>query len=133
MTTLTDKGTVFTAEVLKRTMEQARNSINRGTIKPAKTTGMIKQPRQKLETIPEINIGADQWEQYVNTTVMAHNTTYHASLKCTPTGNFHGRIPHSSLDLKFANPTRVITQPTNISKMLDDVNKKYKQKVHTVV
>ena len=57
---------------------------------------------------------------------MAQNITYHDSLKCAPTGTFHGRKLHSALDLKFANPIRVNNPPADISKMLDEVNGKYK-------
>ena len=58
---------------------------------------------------------------------MAHNTTYHASLKCAPTEILHGRIPHSAFDHIFANPIRVDNQPTAISKMLNEVKKTQKK------
>ena len=64
---------------------------------------------------------------------MAHNTTYHASLKCDLTENFHARTTHSALDLKFANLVWSTNTSTDISKMLDEVNEKYKQNVHSIV
>ena len=64
---------------------------------------------------------------------MAHNTTYHASLKCSATEIFHGRTPHSVLDLKFVNPICATSQPKDISKMLDEINKKYKENLHNIV
>ena len=133
-TTLTDKGTTFTAELVKWTMEQAGISLRDETTKYAQTKDMIKGTRQKLVTILRINISADQpqWDQYVNIAVMAHNTTYHASLKCAPTEFFHGRTQHSAAGLKIANPIRVANQPTDISKMLLETNKKSNQNVRNI-
>ena len=64
---------------------------------------------------------------------MAHNTTYHDSLKCAPTEILHGRTPYNALDLKFANLIRLANQPTDIAKMIDEVNEKYKQNAHNTV
>ena len=64
---------------------------------------------------------------------MAHYTTYQASLKYAPTDIFHGRTPHSTLDLSFANPICLTNWSMEISKMLDDVKEKYKQNVHYIV
>ena len=63
---------------------------------------------------------------------MAYNTTYHASLKWAPREIFR-RTPRNALDLKYANPICVTIQPTDISKMIDEVNQKYKRKVHNIV
>ena len=122
---LKDRDIAFTAYVLKRTMEQARVSIKHATIKHAQAAGIIEQTHQKSITLLRINISADQrkWDQCVNIAVTTHNTTYHASLKCAPTEFFHVRTRHSALDLKFENPIPVISQPTDISNMLDEVNK----------
>ena len=97
---ITDKGTAFTAELVKRTMEQAGISI-----KDARTIGMIEPIQEKLKIFLKTTIGADQpqWDHYVNIAVLAHNTTYHAPLKDAPTEIFHGRTPHSALDLKCPN------------------------------
>ena len=58
---------------------------------------------------------------------MAHNTTYHQSLKCTPSEVFHGRIPFNALDLKFGNPLKCETTETDITRLVDQVNEKYRQ------
>ena len=58
---------------------------------------------------------------------MAHNTTYHQSLKCTLSEVFYGRIPFNALELKFSNPLKCETTETDISKQVDQVNEKYKQ------
>ena len=64
---------------------------------------------------------------------MAHNSTNHVLLKCAPTEIFQGETPHSALDLKFANPIRVANHLSDISKMPDEINKNYKQKVPNIV
>ena len=58
---------------------------------------------------------------------MAHNTTYHQSLKCTPSEVFYGRIPFNTLDLKFSNSLKCETTETYTAKLVDQVNEKYKQ------
>ena len=58
---------------------------------------------------------------------MAHNTTYHQSLKCTPSEVFHGRVPFNALDLKFGNPLKCETTETDITRLVDKVNDKYQQ------
>ena len=72
-----------------------------GTVEDAQTIGMIEKSHQKLKQILKINVSADrpQWDRYVNIAVMAHNTAYHQTLKCTPTEICHGRVPYNALDL----------------------------------
>ena len=77
----------------------------------------------------KINVAADspQWDKYVNLADMAHNTTYHQSLKCTPSEVFHDRVPFNVLALKFSNPLQCRTQDADLTKLIDQVNEKYKQ------
>ena len=95
-------------------MEQDGIRIEHATTKHAQTIGMIERTHQKLKTILNIEIIAEQpqYDQYVNIAVMAHNTTYHASLECAQTEIFHGKTLHSALDLKFADPI-CVNQSTN--------------------
>ena len=115
-TSLRDKSTAFTVEVVKRTMEQAGISFKHVTRKIAETISMLEVTDQKLDNFLKINISAhqQQWDHYLNKAVIAHNTTFHASLKGAPTKNFHGRTLQSALDLKFGKSIHVTTQPTNL-------------------
>ena len=90
---------------------------------------MVERFHQKLKQILKINISVDspQWDRYVNLAVMAHNTTYHQSLKCTPSEVFHGRVPFNALDLKFGNPLKCETTETDMTRLVDQVNDKYQQ------
>ena len=99
-TILTDKGSQFTAEVIEELTKKSGIIIEHATIKHAQTIGVIERNHQRLKQILKINVAADspQWDRYVNFAVMAHNTTYHSSLKCTPSEVFHGRVPYNALD-----------------------------------
>ena len=68
---------------------------------------MIERSHKRLKEILKINVAehAQRWDQYVKFAVMAHNTTYHTSIRCTPSEIFHGRVPYNSLDLKYKTPT----------------------------
>ena len=128
-TIITDKGTAFTSSIMTELMKTAGIQIEHATVKHAQTIGMVERSHQKLKQILKINVAADspQWDKYVNLVVMAHNTTYHQSLKCTPSEVFHGRVPFNALDLKFSNPLQNRTQDTDLTKLVDQVNEKYKQ------
>ena len=52
---------------------------------------------------------------------MAHNTTYHDSLKCSPTEIFHGRDPYNPLDLQFRNK-QAETKCKDVKEILDKMN-----------
>ena len=128
-TIITDKGTAFTSSIMTEIMKTAGIKIDHATVKHAQTIGMVERSHQKLKQILKINVSADspQWDRYVNIAVMAHNTTYHNSLKCTPSEVFHGRLPFNALDLKFDNPLKCETTETDITRLVDQVNEKSRQ------
>ena len=127
-TILTDKGSQFTAEVIEELTKKSGIIIEHATIKHAQTIGVTERNHQRLKQILKINVATDspQWDRYVNFAVMAHNTTYHSSLKCTASEVFHGRVPYNALDLKFRNPVEMQDKTTKISKIVDHMNEKYK-------
>ena len=110
-------------------MRTAGIQIEHATVKHAQTIGMVERSHQRQKLILKINVAADspQWDKCVNLAVMAHNTTYHQALKCTPSEVFHGRVPFNALELKFSNPLQCRTQETDFTKLIDQVNEKYKQ------
>ena len=128
-TIITDKGTAFRSNIMTEIMKTAGIKIDHATVKHAQTIGMVERFHQKLKQILKINIsvGSPQWDRYVNLAVMAHNTTYHQSLKCTPSEVFHGRVPFNALDLKFGNPLKCETTETDMTRLVDQVNDKYQQ------
>ena len=79
----------------------------------------------KLKKILKIHVNVDrpQWDRYVDIAIMAHNTTYHTYLKCSPTEIFHGRTPYNALDLKYSNPERrVDTKFGDVNQILNCMN-----------
>ena len=129
---ITDKGSAFTSQVITELMEKAGIKVSHATIKHAQTIGMIERSHQRLKQILKINVSADrpQWDRYVNLSVMAHNTTYHQTLKCSPTEVFHGRVPYNALDLKFGNPLSPPRNATDTQSLVDNLNTKFKE-THT--
>ena len=125
---LTDKGSAFTSQVLRDIMTQSGIKIDHATIKHAQTIGMIERNHQKLKNVLKINVAADspQWDRYVNIAIMAHNTTYHQTIKCTPSELFHGRVPYNALDFKYGNPLQPPRNNVNIKTLIDEVNQKFK-------
>ena len=77
-------------------------------IKHTQTLGMIKRSHVKLKKILEINVNLDKFQggRYVDLFIMAHNTTYHTSIKCSPTEIFHGRISFIALDIQYLHPNK---------------------------
>ena len=58
---------------------------------------------------------------------MAHNTTYHQTLKCSPTEVLHGCVPYNALDLKFGNPLNPPRNATDTQSLVDNLNAKFKE------
>ena len=56
---------------------------------------------------------------------MAHNTTYHQLLKCTPTEMFQGRIPYNASDLKFSNSLQINRNKVQLRTLVDEFNQNY--------
>ena len=129
---ITDKSSAFTSQVIAELMDKAGIKVSHATIKHAQTTEMIERSHQRLKQILKINVSADrpQWDRYVNQAVMAHNTTYLQTLKCSPTEVFHGRVPYNALDLKFGNPLSSPRNATDTQSLVDNLNAKFKE-THT--
>ena len=97
---------------------------------------MVERSHAKLEKILKIHVNVDrpQWDRYVDIAIMAHNTTYHTSLKCSPTEIFHGRTPYNALDLKYSYPEkRVDTKFGDVNQILNRMNKIYQNNTDNIV
>ena len=133
---LTDKGTAFTAELLTEIAKAAVIHIFHATIKHAQTKGMVERTHAKLIKILKISINADrpQWDRYVDIAILDHNTTYHDSLKCSPTEIFYGRIPYNPLDLQF----RYTKKPAekkfkDVNEILDKMNFIFRDNLDNII
>ena len=135
-TIITDKGTAFTSSIMTEIMKTAGIKFEHATVKHSQTKGTVKRSHQRLKQILTINnVSADSphLDKYVNLAVMAHNTTYHQPLKCTPSEVFHGRIPFNAVDHNFSNPLKCETTETGIAKLVDQVNEKDKQVLDNIL
>ena len=133
---LTDKGSVFTAKLFQQLTKPIGLEISHATIKHAQTICIVERSHAKLKKIlkTHVNVDRPQWERYVDIAIMAHNTTYHASLKCSPTEIFHGRTPYNSLDLKYSNPERrVDTKFGDVNQILNQLNEIYRNNKDNIV
>ena len=110
-------------------MNRAGIKVSHATIKHAQSIGMVERSHQRLKQILKINVSADRprCDRYVNLAVVAHNTTYHQSLKCSPTEVFHGRVPYNALDLKFSNPLNLPRNTVDTKTLVDNLNTKFKE------
>ena len=102
---LSDMGTAFTSRVMTELSRLLEIKLEYATVKHPQTVGSVERSHASLKQylgIYENKIKRD-WHQYVDLAVFVHNTAYHASIGCTPTFLFHGRQPHSQLDLRFDN------------------------------
>ena len=133
---LTDKGTTFTAELLSEIAKTAGIHISHATIKHAQTIGMVERTHAKLKKILEISVNADrpQWDRYVDIAIMAHNTTYHDTLRRSPTEIFHGRTPYNSLDLQFLNANKPAeTKCKDVNEILDKMNFIFRDNLDNII
>ena len=102
---LSDMGTAFTARVMTELSRLLEIKLEHATVRHPQIVRSIERFHASLKQylgIYETKIKRD-WHNYVDLAVFVHNTSYHASIGCTPTFLFHGRQPQSQLDLRFNN------------------------------
>ena len=111
---ITIKRNAFTSQLMTELMKASGIRLDHANFKHAQTIGMDELRYQKLKQILKINVRANttQWDRYDSMEVMAFNTTYHQSIKCTKF--FHARDPHNAPDLKFSNPLQTRCNKTHL-------------------
>ena len=102
-TIITDKGTQFMSEVVADTTRILGIQLRHATTKHAQTIGILERCHASLKEALKISTGERRtiWHQFVPTTTLNYNTTYHSAIGCEPSRVFHGRIPYNVLNLKF--------------------------------
>ena len=115
-------------------METAGIIIPRATQKHCQTMVTIERSQQKLKQKLKINVASDasHEDRYVNLAVMAHNTSYHKTLKCSPSAKFHGPVPCNALNLKSGQPLQLHCGTTDIKTLVDQVNRNYEVNVGNI-
>ena len=86
-TILSDVGTAFTAHVMTELSKLLEITLQYATVKHPQTVGSVDRTDASLKQylgIYENKLKKD-WHNYVNLAIFVHNTSYHASIGCTPT------------------------------------------------
>ena len=111
--TLSIKQSQYGSEILAKITEMLEVQISHTSTKHAQTTGILERTHASIKTALKISTGErrSMWHIYVQIAVMSYNTTYHETMCCEPSTLFHGRIPHSVLDLKMGIQQKWKTTP----------------------
>ena len=100
---LTDMGSVFVSRLFQELTKLLEIQLNHASVKHSQTVGTIERSHAALKKVLKIyeNNKHTDWDKYLDYAVFAHNTTYHSSIRTTPSMVFHGREPLTPLDLRF--------------------------------
>ena len=113
-TLITDKGTAFTSTIFAENTQILGITLNCATTKHPQTIGKLERTHASLKTNLKMACGEyrRQWHKYLPLAVLNHNTSYHASIGCEPTREFHGRSPYNVLHHKLGNNPNDQINPT---------------------
>ena len=112
-TLISDKGTAFTSNVIKKVAGVLGITLKKATTKHAQTIGLLERSHASIKQALKIETGERRslWHKYVSIAVPNYNTSYHVSIGCEPSRVFHGRIPYNILDLKMGICPQKIPSP----------------------
>ena len=104
-TLITDKGSAFTSTIIAEITQILGITLKCATTKHPQTIGKLERTHASLKTNLKMASGEyrRQWHKYLPLAVLNYNTTYHSSIGCEPSKDFHGRIPFNVLDHKLGN------------------------------
>ena len=102
-TLISDKGTALTSHVTKEVAGVLGFTLRHATTKHAQTIGLLERSHASTKQSLKIERGERRslWHKYISIAVLNYNTSYHSSIGCEPSREFHGRIPYNSLYLKM--------------------------------
>ena len=111
---ITDKVSVFVAQVIHEVAEILGINFKHATTKHAQTIGVLERAHATIKTSLKMASGEyrKQWHKYLPIAILNYNTTYHSSIDCEPSRKFHGRVPHNILDHKLEFPFNPNVEPT---------------------
>ena len=102
-TLISDKNTAFMSHVIEEVAGILGITLKHATTKHAQTIGLLKQSHAAIKQASKIETGERRslWHKYVSIAVLNYNTSFHTSIGCEPSRDFHGCIPYNILDLKM--------------------------------
>ena len=102
-TILSDLGTSFVARVLHEITNLLKIKLHYAFLKHPQTIGVVERSHSALYRILKLNTDK-KWTtlyKYVDLATFIHNTSYHSSIRCTPSSVFDGREPNKPIYLRF--------------------------------
>ena len=120
-TLISDKGTAFMSHVFKGVAGVLGITLKHAATEHAQTIVLVKRSHASIKQALKIQTGERMslWHKYISIAVLNYNTSYHTSIGCKPSPDFHGRIPYNILDLKLG--IRPQQQPVPTSQIARDV------------
>ena len=111
---VTDLGTDFTSQLLRELSKTLQIELKHATIRHAQKIGLFERNPGPLKQFLKMhrNSYGENWHYQLYLAIFVHNTTYNASIGCTPSDLFHGRPPNTPLDLRFHNRQFRTYQPS---------------------
>ena len=112
-TLISDKGTAFMSNVIKEVVGVLGITLRHATTKHAQTIGLLERSHPSIKQALKIELGEWRplWHKYVSIVVLKYNTSYHASIGCQPSREFHGHISYNIPDLKVGIPPQKTPSP----------------------
>ena len=102
-TLILGEGTAFTSHVIKEVAGVLGITLKHATTKHAQTIGLLERSHAPIKQSLKIETSERRslWQKNISVAVLNYNTSYHSSISCEPSREFHGRIPYKILDLKM--------------------------------
>ena len=100
---ITDKGSVCVSQIIHELAEILGIKMKHSTTKHAQTIGVPEGAHATIKISFKIASGEyrKRWHKCLPIAIPNYNTTYHSSIDCEPSREFHGRVPHNILDQKL--------------------------------
>ena len=94
-TLISEKGTAFMSNVIKKVAGVLGISLRHATTKHAQTTGLLERSQASIKQALKIETGERRslWHEYINIEVLNYNTSYHTSIGCEPSRGITAVFP----------------------------------------
>ena len=130
----TDKTSVFVCQAIHEVAEILGINLKHTTTKHAQTIGVLERAHTIIKTSLKKASGENrkQWHKCLAVAILNYNTTYHSSIDCETSPEFHSTVPHNILNHKpglrfipnIAPATDFAEELLRRTKILFDKNKK---------
>ena len=132
---LTDKGSQFTSNLMKDVTLLLDIELKHATVKHAQTIGLLERAHAGIKKCLKIyeNEEHTDWYKFLDYAVFAHNTSYNAATRTTPSDLFHGRTPFKALDARLNVPMKKIPEFHSTQQLQDKLKILYKLQKESII